>query len=65
MRQIEEALDPQPVRVDRERAWEALKRDKKHIGGSLNLVLLRDDGPVVEARPEREVREALASLIAS
>ena len=26
---VVEALDPQPVRVDRDRAWEALLRDKK------------------------------------
>ncbi len=28
-RVVEELLRPQPVRVDRERAWEALLRDKK------------------------------------
>ena len=62
---VEEALDPQPVRVDRERAWAALQRDKKFTGGQFNLVLLDDDGPVVEARPADEVRDALDSLIAS
>ena len=36
---------PQPVRVDRDRAWEALLRDKKTRGGELRLVLLGDDGP--------------------
>ena len=61
---VEEALDPQAVRVDRERAWEALQRDKKFIGGQFNLVLLGDDGPVVEARPAAEVRAALDSLTA-
>ena len=61
---VEEALDPQPVRVDRERAWAALQRDKKFSRGQFNLVLLGDDGPVVEARPADEVRAALDSLIA-
>jgi 3-dehydroquinate synthetase len=50
--------------VDRERAWAALRRDKKVRGGELRLVLLGDSGPVVEIRPEREVRSALDELIA-
>ncbi len=57
------ALDPKPVRVDRERAWQALLRDKKRAGGEINVVLLGDDGPTVEARPADEVRAALDSLI--
>ena len=57
------ALDPQPVRVDRDRAWEALLRDKKRTGDDINLVLLGEDGPYVEARPQHEVRAALDSLI--
>jgi shikimate kinase/3-dehydroquinate synthase len=61
---VEKALDPKNVAVDRERAWEALLRDKKRSGGEINLVLLGDDGPLVEARPETEVRAALDSLIA-
>ena len=60
---VEEALDPRPVQVDRERAWEALQRDKKRTGEEINLVLLGDDGPLVEARPADEVRAALDSLI--
>ncbi|MGH3004136.1 MAG: bifunctional shikimate kinase/3-dehydroquinate synthase [Gaiellaceae bacterium] len=60
---VEEALDPQPVRVDRDRAWEALLRDKKRSGEQVNLVLLGPDGPRVEARPADEVRSALDSLI--
>jgi len=60
---VEQALDPQRVAVDRDRAWEALLRDKKRSGGAVNLVLLGDDGPRVEARPESEVRAALDSLI--
>ena len=61
---VEAALDPRPVRVDRERAWEALLRDKKRAGGQINVVLLGDAGPTVEARPADEVRAALDTLIA-
>ncbi|MFL5954968.1 MAG: bifunctional shikimate kinase/3-dehydroquinate synthase [Gaiellaceae bacterium] len=61
---VVEALDPQPVHVDRERAWQALQRDKKRTGDEINLVLLGDDGPYVEARPADEVRAALDSLTA-
>jgi shikimate kinase/3-dehydroquinate synthase len=64
-RTVEDALAPTPVRVDRERAWEALLRDKKRAGGAINLVLLGDDGPYVDARPADEVRAALDTLIAS
>jgi 3-dehydroquinate synthetase len=60
---VVDALDPQPVPVDRERAWQALLRDKKRSGGEINLVLLGDGGPVVEPRPADEVRTALDSLI--
>ena len=61
---VEAALDyPRPVEVDRERAWAALRRDKKRTGEAINLVLLGDEGPVVEARPADEVRAALDSLI--
>jgi 3-dehydroquinate synthetase len=52
------------VRVDRDRAWEALLRDKKRAGGDINLVLLGDEGPRVEARPADEVRAALYTLLA-
>jgi len=61
---VEAILAPRPARVDRERAWEALRRDKKARGGHLRLVLLGDGGPVVERRPETEVRSALDELIA-
>jgi shikimate kinase/3-dehydroquinate synthase len=61
---VVDALDPRPVRVDRERAWQALLRDKKRAAGAINLVLLGDDGPRVEARPADEVRAALDTLIA-
>ena len=47
------------VRVDRERAWEALQRDKK---GRLRVILLGDDGgfetELPEARRARRARRA-------
>jgi shikimate kinase / 3-dehydroquinate synthase len=58
---VEEVLAPKPVRVDRERAWGALLRDKK---GALNIVLLGDDGGFVTELPEADVRRALDELIA-
>jgi shikimate kinase/3-dehydroquinate synthase len=61
---VVDALDPQPVAADRDRAWAALLRDKKRSGDAINLVLLGADGPVVEERPAGEVRAALDSLIA-
>jgi shikimate kinase/3-dehydroquinate synthase len=61
---VEQVLAPKPVRVDRDLAWSALQRDKKARDGELRLVLLSGDGPVVEARPEGEVRSALDELIA-
>jgi len=61
---VEDVLAPQPVRVDRDRAWAALHRDKKSERGELRLVLLDEDGPVVATRPEAEVRTALNELIA-
>jgi shikimate kinase/3-dehydroquinate synthase len=60
--QVEEILRPAPVRVDRERAWEALLRDKK---GALRLVLLGDDGPHWDVPvPAEDVRRELDRLIA-
>ena len=64
-RVVKEVLRPQPVRVDRERAWEAMHRDKKARGGEVRLVLLGANGPergVV--LPEAEVRRELDRLIA-
>jgi 3-dehydroquinate synthetase len=58
---VEDVLRPQPVRVDRERAWEALQRDKK---GPLRVILLGDDGGFETELPERDVRAALGELIA-
>ena len=60
-----EVLDPQPVRVDRERAWAALQRDKKARDGRIRLVLLEKVGkPVVREAEPVEVRKALDELIA-
>jgi len=42
---VVDALDPQPVRVDRDRAWEALQRDKKRSGTAINLVCSAMTGP--------------------
>ncbi|MDX6369891.1 MAG: shikimate kinase / 3-dehydroquinate synthase [Gaiellaceae bacterium] len=61
---VEGLLAPKPVRVDRDRAWAALQRDKKLRGGEVRLILLGDGGPVIEARPAVEVRAALNDLIA-
>jgi shikimate kinase/3-dehydroquinate synthase len=56
---VEKLLAPRPVRVDRERAWEALRRDKK-----AGLVLLGDDGPRWNVQvPEAQVRRELDRLI--
>ncbi len=63
---VEETLRPEPVHVDRDRAWAALQRDKKAENGRVRLVLLDAPGkPVYGAeRPEAEVRAALDELIA-
>jgi shikimate kinase/3-dehydroquinate synthase len=56
---VEDLLRPKPARVDRERAWAALGRDKKR-----GLVLLEDDGPRWDVQlPDGEVRRALDDLI--
>jgi 3-dehydroquinate synthetase len=57
---VDQLLSPKPVRVDRERAWAALGRDKKR-----GLVLLGDDGPQWDVQvPDGDVRRALDELIA-
>jgi shikimate kinase/3-dehydroquinate synthase len=61
---VEDVLAPKPVRVDRERAWAALRRDKKSRAGELRIVLLGPGGPTVETRPAAEIRAALDLLIA-
>jgi shikimate kinase / 3-dehydroquinate synthase len=60
VRPVEEVLAPEPVRVDRDRAWEALLRDKK---GRLRIVLLGDHGAREEELPEADLRAALDELI--
>jgi shikimate kinase/3-dehydroquinate synthase len=56
---VEEVLDPHPVRVDPDRAWAALGRDKKR-----GLVLLGDDGAHWDVPvPADDVRRALDELI--
>jgi shikimate kinase / 3-dehydroquinate synthase len=63
--QVEAILRPTPVRVDRERAWEAMQRDKKAVGGELRLVLLGDEGPQWDVPvPAADVRRELDRLIA-
>jgi len=60
---VVDALDPRPVTVDREAAWQALLRDKKRSGDEIVIVLRGDDGPRVETRPADEVRQVLYTLI--
>jgi shikimate kinase/3-dehydroquinate synthase len=63
---VEEVLEPQPARVNREAAWAALARDKKARDGRPRLVLLEGPGkPVTGVElPEERVRAALDELIA-
>jgi 3-dehydroquinate synthetase len=62
---VDELLKPRPVHVDRERAWEAMRRDKKNVDGELRLVVLDDNGPRWDVPvPEADVRAALDALIA-
>jgi len=63
---VEKTLAPQPVRVDRDVAWDALARDKKSRDGRPRLVLLEARGkPVTGVElPENQVRAALNELIA-
>jgi shikimate kinase/3-dehydroquinate synthase len=64
---VDEQLSPRPVRVDRERAWAALLRDKKSVAGAPRLVLLERPGsPRIGVEvPAEEVRAALDALIAA
>jgi len=62
---VDEILRPKPVRVDRERAWAAMQRDKKNVGGEPRLVLLGENGPQWDVPvPAADVRRALDELIA-
>jgi shikimate kinase/3-dehydroquinate synthase len=58
---VEHVLRPEKPRVNRERAWEALQRDKK---GPLRVILLGDDGGFETELPAHDVRNALDELIA-
>jgi 3-dehydroquinate synthase/shikimate kinase/3-dehydroquinate synthase len=58
---VEEVLRPEPARVDPDRAWDALLRDKK---GPLRLILLGEDGAFETTAPEADVRAALGELVA-
>jgi 3-dehydroquinate synthetase len=58
---VQNILHPEPARVARERAWEALQRDKK---GRFRLILLGDQGGFEAELPEADVRAALDELIA-
>ncbi len=62
---VEDVLAPEPVDVDLDVAWEAMRRDKKNRDGKLRLVLLEAPGrPVFPAElPEADVRAALAELV--
>ena len=62
---VEETLRPEPVRVDRDRAWAALTRDKKAVDGVPKLVLLDAPGRprLAVGLPEADVRAALNQLI--
>jgi shikimate kinase/3-dehydroquinate synthase len=65
-RTVEEVLAPERVAVELDAAWAALGRDKKAERGTPRLVLLEAPGRPqwgVEM-PERDVRAALAELIA-
>jgi shikimate kinase/3-dehydroquinate synthase len=57
---VEDVLRPERVRVDGERAWKALQRDKK---GRLRVILLGDEGGFEAELPEPDVRTALDELI--
>jgi 3-dehydroquinate synthetase len=62
---VDELLRPKPARVDRDRAWAAMQRDKKSVDGELRLVLLGDGGPEWDVPvPAADVRRALDELIA-
>jgi 3-dehydroquinate synthetase len=63
---VDDTLAPKRVRVDRERAWDALRRDKKTANGRVRLVLLEAPGKPVFGveRPDAEIRAALDELIA-
>jgi shikimate kinase / 3-dehydroquinate synthase len=61
---VEEVLRPEPARLDPERAWQAMRRDKKGRGGEPRFVLLGPRGPERDVvLPEADVRRELGRLI--
>ncbi|MBD0329447.1 MAG: 3-dehydroquinate synthase [Thermoleophilia bacterium] len=62
---VERTLRPRPVAVDGARAWAALRRDKKALGGEMRLVLLEAPGRprTGVAVAEEDVRAELRALI--
>jgi len=64
--EVENVLSPKPVRVDRERAWAALRRDKKTSRGTPRVVLLEAPGrALIDVDvPEEDIRRELEALIA-
>jgi shikimate kinase/3-dehydroquinate synthase len=62
---VDGVLAPQPAAVDVDRAWAALRRDKKSEAGRVRLVLLETPGKPVRGveLPEDDVRRALGSLV--
>ena len=59
---VEAELRPEPVQVDRERAWAALARDKKAEGGVPKLVLLDEPGRPESASSSRRPRSGRPSI---
>jgi shikimate kinase / 3-dehydroquinate synthase len=63
---VEEVLSPQRVSVNRDRAWAALRLDKKFAGGRPRLILLEEPGraAIDVELPEETIRAELERLIA-
>jgi shikimate kinase / 3-dehydroquinate synthase len=59
---VDDVLRPEPVQVDPDDAWAALKRDKK--GEGVYVLLEAVGRPVVTRLPDAEARRALDELIA-
>jgi shikimate kinase/3-dehydroquinate synthase len=62
---VDDVLAPEPVPVDLDAAWAAMRRDKKNREGRIRLVLLDAPGrPVFPVElPEAEIRAAIAELV--
>ena len=62
---VETPVEFEPAAVDVDRAWAALRRDKKSEAGRVRLVLLETPGKPVRGveLPEDDVRRALGSLV--